>query len=49
MGHIMKKLITAVLLVSFFIISGVTGCSTVAGAGQDIQKGGRAIERAAKS
>jgi predicted small secreted protein len=49
MGHIMKKAITWVLLVSFLIMSGISGCGTVAGVGKDIQKGGKAIEDAANS
>jgi predicted small secreted protein len=49
MGHIMRKAITWVLLVSFLIMSGISGCGTVAGVGKDIQKGGKAIEDAANS
>lgn len=37
-----KKLIPAALL---FSILGVAACNTVEGAGQDIQAGGRAIEK----
>ncbi len=49
MGHIMKKIIIGIMLVSFCVVSGVSGCSTVAGFGRDIQKGGKAIERKAES
>ncbi|CAM3850112.1 entericidin A/B family lipoprotein [Vreelandella rituensis] len=43
----MKKL----LAVSFILLlsAGVlTGCNTIAGAGQDVQEGGRAVEEAAE-
>jgi predicted small secreted protein len=39
----MSKLISAVLIVLV-----VTGCNTVKGIGQDIEKGGEAIQKAAK-
>jgi len=38
----MSKLISAVL-----IVLAVTGCNTVKGIGQDIEKGGEAIQKAA--
>ncbi|MDF1482945.1 entericidin A/B family lipoprotein [Extensimonas sp. H3M7-6] len=42
----MKKTTTAVLLVLLgFVLS---GCNTIQGMGQDVQKAGNAIERAAK-
>jgi len=42
----MKK--TAYLLIAFVYMFAVAGCNTMAGAGQDIQKGGEKIEDAAK-
>ncbi|GAB2180284.1 hypothetical protein DLREEDagrD3_05070 [Denitratisoma sp. agr-D3] len=39
----MTKLISALL-----IVIAVTGCNTVRGIGQDIEKGGEAIQKAAK-
>jgi len=42
----MKKVLTAIVT-SVFVVS-LYGCSTVEGMGKDIQKGGQAIEGAAK-
>jgi predicted small secreted protein len=41
----MKKLIALVCLASFAFL---TGCNTIAGAGQDVQKVGEKVEDAAK-
>ncbi|HEB95317.1 MAG TPA: entericidin A/B family lipoprotein [Sedimenticola thiotaurini] len=35
-------------LLAFVVTIGLSGCSTVEGMGKDIQKGGEAIEKAAK-
>ncbi len=40
------KAITALFIASMFVF-GLSACNTVEGAGQDIQKGGQAIEKAA--
>lgn len=40
----MKRTI-AILLLSLFAISLLTGCNTVRGAGEDIEAGGEAIQR----
>jgi len=37
----------SVLLISFFLLA-TTGCNTVRGVGQDLQKAGSSIEEAAK-
>jgi predicted small secreted protein len=44
-GRIMKSLISTLILGFCFAI---TGCNTIKGAGQDIQKAGEKIEDAAK-
>jgi len=41
----MKKSALALILASLYVLA---GCNTIAGAGQDIQKGGEKIEDAAK-
>ena len=41
------KKILAVLLLGALFSAATIGCHTVKGAGQDIEKGGRAVERAA--
>ncbi len=41
----MKK--SALLLIAAYLLA-LAGCNTIAGAGQDIQKGGEKIEDAAK-
>ncbi|XKH59800.1 entericidin A/B family lipoprotein [Halomonas sediminis] len=43
----MKKLLAMsfILLLSAGVL---TGCNTIAGAGQDVQEGGRAVEEAAE-
>ena len=43
----MKK-IAALLAITFAFAVPLTGCNTVKGAGQDIQKGGEKMEDAAK-
>ncbi|MDH5857230.1 entericidin A/B family lipoprotein [Lampropedia aestuarii] len=43
----MKK-IASIVLVSFLSIAALAGCNTVQGVGQDVQQGGKAIEKAAK-
>ncbi|KKW68217.1 entericidin [Lampropedia cohaerens] len=43
----MKKLVFG-LLASFIALVALTGCNTVQGVGQDVQEGGKAIEKAAK-
>lgn len=42
----MKKLILT--LAGLAVVSGLTACNTVEGAGEDIQAGGRAIEKSAQ-
>jgi len=42
-----KKLAALVLLAGFVL--GLAGCNTIEGIGQDVQAGGRAIEKAAKT
>jgi predicted small secreted protein len=44
-GRIMKKTVSALMLIALLSLM---GCNTVQGIGQDIQKGGQAIEGAAK-
>ena len=44
----MRKIIAIVGLLAFVAAIGLSGCSTVEGMGKDIQKGGEAIEKAAK-
>jgi entericidin B len=39
-----KKLVAAALLMA---LAGLTACNTMEGAGQDIQSGGRALEKSA--
>jgi predicted small secreted protein len=39
----------AILTAALFLSVTLTACNTVEGAGQDIQKGGQSIERAADS
>lgn len=46
-NKIMKKTILAVLLAGGMVFS-VAGCNTFAGAGQDVQRGGEAVEDAAR-
>lgn len=41
------KALTAILVASAFAL-GLSACNTIEGAGQDIQKGGQAIEKAAE-
>ena len=36
------------LLFAFIAVAFLAGCNTIEGAGKDIQKGGQAIEKAAK-
>lgn len=43
----LQKLVVALVVGSLFGI-GVIGCNTISGAGQDIQKGGRAVENSAE-
>ena len=45
-----KRIFTPLLAVLFFIgfFGTLTGCNTVAGAGQDIEQGGKAIKDEAK-
>ncbi|MDO4705683.1 entericidin A/B family lipoprotein [Allofranklinella schreckenbergeri] len=43
----MMKTIASALFASLLALA-VTGCNTVQGVGQDVQKGGAAIERAAE-
>lgn len=35
----------AILMLSLFALSLLSGCNTIRGAGEDIQEGGEAIER----
>lgn len=42
----MSKLIA--LLVACLMLVGLTGCNTFQGLGKDVQKGGEAVEKAAK-
>lgn len=45
----MRKLLSAVLLGTFVAgLLGVTGCNTMRGAGQDIQRGGEKLENSAE-
>ncbi len=44
--EIKKTVLILTLISSLFSL--LTGCNTVQGAGEDIQAGGKAIERAAK-
>jgi len=41
----MKKTIATLLAISF--VAALAGCNTIKGAGQDIQKAGTAVEKAA--
>lgn len=41
------KALTAIFIASLFVF-GLSACNTIEGAGQDIQKGGQAIEKAAE-
>lgn len=43
----MKKIVFG-FLASFLALAALTGCNTVQGVGQDVQQGGKAIEKAAK-
>ncbi|THT97957.1 entericidin A/B family lipoprotein [Lampropedia puyangensis] len=43
----MKKVVS-IVLASFISIASLAGCNTVQGVGQDVQQGGKAIEKAAK-
>lgn len=43
----MKKIVSG-LFASLLALTALTGCNTVQGVGQDVQAGGKAIERAAK-
>lgn len=43
----MKK-VSLALVASVFALIGLAGCNTVQGVGQDVQAGGKAIEKAAK-
>lgn len=40
----MRRLM-ALVLVAVFSLGALSGCNTVRGAGQDIQEGGKALER----
>ncbi|MCG6659722.1 entericidin A/B family lipoprotein [Halomonas campisalis] len=42
------KRILAVMLISLFTLSLLSGCNTIRGAGQDIERGGEAIQRSAE-
>jgi predicted small secreted protein len=42
-----RKLAALTILVG--IVLGLAGCNTIEGIGQDVQAGGRAIEKAAKT
>lgn len=42
----MKKILATLMVVG--LVGALTGCNTFAGAGQDIQRGGEAIEGAAR-
>ena len=44
---IMFKKLIACLMASAFLISTLTGCNTVSGAGKDIEKGGEKIKQEA--
>ena len=44
----MKKIIAIASLLAFISVLGLGGCSTMEGMGKDIEKGGQAIEGAAK-
>ena len=45
----MRKLLSAVVLGAFVAgLVGMTGCNTMKGAGQDIQKGGQKLENSAE-
>lgn len=44
----MKKIIAIASLLAFISVIGLSGCSTMEGMGKDIEKGGQAIEGAAK-
>ncbi|MBF8222936.1 entericidin A/B family lipoprotein [Halomonas sp. 328] len=43
----MKRMLAALML-SLFMLSLLSGCNTMRGAGEDIQKGGEAIQRQAE-
>ncbi|TXH68276.1 MAG: entericidin A/B family lipoprotein [Thiothrix sp.] len=42
----MKKLLAVLFLIPFLVT--LTGCNTIAGAGKDVAKAGKAIEKEAK-
>lgn len=42
----MKKLLAIAVLIPFFMT--LSGCNTIAGAGKDVAKAGKAIEKEAK-
>lgn len=42
----MKKLMAVLMVVG--LVGGLAGCNTVAGAGKDVQRGGQAVEDAAR-
>jgi entericidin B len=43
----MKHRTLALILLSLFTLSLLAGCNTMRGAGQDIERGGEAIQRSA--
>ena len=48
--HIMQRSILRALLLGFVVVTalgGLSACNTMAGAGQDIQQGGKALENSA--
>lgn len=45
--NLMSRIIT--LLASLFLLSSLTACNTMAGAGQDMQDAGEAVQDAAES
>ncbi|ALG67504.1 entericidin A/B family lipoprotein [Beggiatoa leptomitoformis] len=42
----MKKIIAAIAML--LMVSSLAACNTIAGAGKDVQEGGKAVEKAAK-
>jgi entericidin B len=44
----MKRLIALVLVTSYVLLAGLSGCNTMQGAGKDIERGGEKIQKEAQ-
>ena len=43
----MKRLIALMLVLSYVVLGGLTGCNTMQGAGKDVERGGEKIQKEA--